>query len=56
MRETSVLPSGSQLDLILSLASLSHSNETRRNLVVKISSQRLAVIPDLQAVTLFELC
>lgn len=37
----------------MSLASLSRSNETR-NLLVKISSQRPAVIPDLQAVILFE--
>lgn len=56
MRDISLLPSDSKLDLMLSLASSSHSNETRRNLLLKVSSQRPAVIPDLQAVILFELC
>lgn len=56
MRDICVLPSHSQLDLILYLASLSHFNEIRRNLWVKVSSQRPAVIPDLQPLILFELC
>lgn len=56
MRDVSVSPSDSWLDLILYLASLSHFNETGRNLLVKVSSQRPAVIPDLQALILFELC
>lgn len=50
-----MLPSDSWLGLILSLASLSHSSEKRRNLQVEISSQRPGVIVDLQGVIFFEL-